>query len=822
MGLNEYERNHNRILRKLGAECTVLLKKDGNFPLAGSSDIALYGNGARNTIKGGTGSGEVNSRFFVSVEKGLERAGFRILTNDWLDKYDEIYSKAKEKFYADLRKEAREMHTQAMWIGMGRIMAEPEYDIPIEADCKTAIYVLSRISGEGSDREAVKGDIMLTETELRDIAICNDKYENFMLVLNTGGVVDISEIRFVKNILVLSQLGVKTGDTLADIILGRSNPSGKLTTTWTSWNSYPKIGDFGDRDDTKYKEGIYVGYRYFDSIGEMQSYPFGFGLSYTSFELKDPVISLEADVVQVSVDVHNTGAYTGKEAVQLYVSIPEGKLDEPYQVLAGFTKTREIFPGEHDKAEVIFSIKDIAPFSEADSAYILEPGDYILRLGTDSQNAKVIGCVRIGEEIIVRKVNSVVDKPDFTDWKPEEKIDAIGSMSESKDYKVLELDPSIIQTEEIDYERSYDIDEKLEELSDADLIKITLGAFDPKSSIASIVGNAGFTVAGAAGQTALGYEDKGIPSIVMADGPAGLRLSKHYTVDEKGVHIVGESALPDSIKELMPKAVTKIMSVTAYRPKKGAEIHHQYATAIPIGTAIAQSFNVELAEKCGDIVGEEMEMFGVHLWLAPALNIHRNIKCGRNFEYFSEDPLVSGLMAAAITNGVQKHKGCGTTIKHFCANNQEFNRTQNNSVMSERALREIYLRGFEICIRESQPKAVMTSYNLLNGVHTSHSRKLTEDVLRSEFGLRGIVMTDWVINGYGSLHNCKYPVANAPSVIMAGADVFMPGSKGDFDDMTKALKKGELTRNQLLISATRLVAMAVELTEDNPGTRHQL
>ena len=251
MGLEDHERKHNRIMRRFGAECAVLLKKDGHFPLSASSDIALYGNAARNTIKGGTGSGEVNSRFYVTVEKGLERAGFRVITGEWLDRYDEVAAAAKEEFLENIKKEAKENHADVINFAMGRIMTEPEYEIPINAECKTAIYVLSRISGEGSDRSGVKGDILLTDTEKRDIAICNEKYENFMLVLNTGGVVDISELGYVKNILILSQLGVKIGDTFADIVLGRSNPSGKLATTWTAWDKYPRIGSFGEKDDTE-------------------------------------------------------------------------------------------------------------------------------------------------------------------------------------------------------------------------------------------------------------------------------------------------------------------------------------------------------------------------------------------------------------------------------------------------------------------------------------------------------------------------------------------------------------------------------------------
>ena len=801
MGLFEHEKKHNRLLRKIGAECTVLLKKDGSFPLKGSGDIALYGSGARRTIKGGTGSGEVNSRFMVTIEKGLKRAGFNVLTTDWLDIYDEIYVSSKKKFISDVKKEAKKKHVMAMTVAMGRTMPEPEYDIPISAKCDTAIYVLSRISGEGCDRDYVSGDILLTETEIRDIAICNEKYKNFMLVLNVGGVVDISCLGFVKNILLLSQLGVKTGDTLADIILGRRNPSGKLTTTWADSSSYQSIGSFGEMDDTEYREGIYVGYRYFDTVGKIPEYPFGFGLSYTEFELSDYEASIRKDVVTVSANVKNTGKYSGKEVLQLYVSIPEGKLDEPYQVLAGFAKTKNLAPGAKENLKISFSMKDIAPYSESDSAYILEAGDYILRIGNSSRRTEIAGCVRVKEQISVERVKSITTSPSFKDWK-RERDEAAFTMPEG--VKVLKLNEKTIEEKIVEYGTKKTINEAFKDMTDEELAKAALGAFNSKSSAISMVGNAGFSVAGSAGQTITDFEAKGLRSLVMADGPAGLRISKHYVSDENGVHIIGESPLPESVREWFPKPLTKVMELSAYRPKKGTPIRHQYTTAIPIGTAIAQSFNIELAEMCGDIVGTEMEIYGVDLWLAPALNIHRDIRCGRNFEYFSEDPLVSGQMAAAITRGVQSHKGRGTTIKHFAANNQELNRTQNNSVMSERTLREIYLKGFKICIGASHPAAVMTSYNLINGVHTSESEALTKDALRSEFGHEGLIMTDWVIRGFNKDDSCKWPIAMAPKVIKAGGNVFMPGSQGDLDEILEALDKGELTRDELLINISEI------------------
>ena len=270
--------------------------------------------------------------------------------------------------------------------------------------------------------------------------------------------------------------------------------------------------------------------------------------------------------------------------------------------------------------------------------------------------------------------------------------------------------------------------------------------------------------------------------------------------------------MPQSILELMPAPAAFVMKLLNRNKRITGEIIEQNCTAIPIGTALAQSWNPDLAERCGDIVGDEMERFGVNLWLAPALNIHRDIRCGRNFEYYSEDPLLSGKIAAAVTLGVQKHPGCGTTLKHFAANNQETNRYSSNSQVSERAMREIYLRGFEIAVRESQPHALMTSYNLLNGIHTSERRDLIEDILRTEFGYEGIVMTDWII---GAMYagKRKYPAPNAARTAAAGNDLTMPGGKGDLKALMNGLRNGIVTRRQLQINATRIVHMEEKLAE---------
>lgn len=804
MGLQEHEIRHLKMLRKGLSECTVLLKSNGDFPIERACDIALFGSGVRHTIKGGTGSGEVNSRFFETVEKGFQKAGFHITTNDWLDAYDVIAKEAHDSFVKDIKKKAKAAHMPAIIVGMGAIMREPDYDIPIEMDGEIAIYVLARTSGEGSDRKPETGDLMLTETEIRDIHEVKSKYKKFMLVLNVGGPVDLTPVMDVENILILSQLGVQTGSVLCDIVLGRTTPSGKLSTTWTAWEDYPTIGDFADPNETRYKEGIYVGYRYFDSVGKRAMFPFGFGLSYTSFSITNAKAKIDGENVTATATVKNTGDFKGKEVVQLYVSVPEGEFDQPYQTLVAFAKTKELKPGEKENITLCFKMSDVASYNMKQATYMLEQGTYLLRIGNSSVDTKCFAGIELKESVIVSQLRNALDKPDFEDYIPEKKT----ANEDLSKLKMLSVEASAFVKTTVEYDKEYEIDDYVKTLTNEQLALLSVGAFKPTGALASVIGNQGFAVAGAAGESAVPTGTDFKP-LAMADGPAGVRISKKYFVDDKGVHPIG-ATLPETFADFMPSIATKMSKLTARRPKSKDEIKTQYATAVPIGTAIAQSFNTEFAYMCGDIVGTEMAMYGVQLWLAPALNIHRNILCGRNFEYYSEDPLVSGKMAAAITKGVQSHKGCGTTIKHFAGNNQETNRYFSNSQVSERAMREIYLKGFEICVKESQPKSVMTSYNLINGIHSSERRDLIDSILRCEFGFKGIVMTDWIIAGKKE-DGVVYSEPQAYRVASTGGELFMPGSHADYKNVLEALNDGKLSREQAEINVTRLYRMVKEL-----------
>ena len=831
--MEAYEIDHLAAVRALAPECMVLLRSDGAFPLAEPGEIALFGSGARRTIKGGTGSGDVNSRHVTTIEEGLEAAGFTIVSRPWLEAYDRVRDQAHQDFIADIRTEAAERGVPAIMIGMGSVMPEPEYSIPLDVDAGTdpemAVYVLARTSGEGSDRTPEAGDLRLTDTEIRDILTLNKRFKRFLLVLNVGGVVDLSPLGDVGNILLLSQLGATIGDAFTDVLLGRAYPSGKLATTWAAWDEADQIGDFGDPDDTHYREGIYVGYRFYDSVGKEPLFPFGFGLGYTAFDIQTRQVSLDGARVSIDLDVTNTGERPGKETVQVYVSVPAGRLDQPLQALAGFTKTDEIAPGATAHITIDIDLTDLASYDESTRATILEAGRYLMRVGASSRQLSPVAVVELAQDATVRCLTGDLGEPGFTDWRPE----APASLDVPADVPVLAVDPAHLRRPDVAEPIEQSAPEGFSEalalargLSDDELIYTVLGDYRRGEESGSVIGAASTTVIGAAGQTTTRIP--GLPSINMADGPAGLRLAPTYGVDADGPFSLGDSSLPATFLELMDDAGREALGIAdASEPREPAEIREQYTTAIPIGTALTQSWNPALAQRLGDIVGAEMERFGIHLWLAPAFNLHRSVLCGRNFEYLSEDPLLAGRLAAAITRGVQSHPGRGVTIKHLACNNQETNRLNSNSRVSPRALRDLYLRAFEICVRQARPAAIMTSYNLINGVHTSESAELLEVILRQEWGFDGLVMTDWVVDGM-THSDMKHPRATAAATIKAGNELFMPGGEPDREDLLTALGRGSdvrpsagqaesddggvgLTRAELEKQAARVIRMARRL-----------
>ena len=766
MEMLDYEKQSIKYLKDNASECCLFLKKNDKFPLDKPGDICLVGNGIRHTIKGGTGSGDVVSRHFKNIEAAFIESGFNVVSTDWLDKYDLFKQSTKKEYIKECKKDAKKAHIYSFIYSMGYFEQEKDYDFDLDYKADACIYVLSRNSGEGNDRRNIKGDVLLSDSEIKDILYLDNKFDKFMLVLNVGGVVDLSPVKDVSNILLLSQLGVVTSDVLVDIVLGKTNPTGKLTTTWAKIENYPFFNEFGNQDNTYYKEGIYVGYRYFNSLDIPVLFPFGYGLSYSNFDIK--VLDVKQDNMKINIEclVKNISSFPGKEVIQLYVSKPCDILDNPYVELCGYHKTKLLSKDEQETFNIEVDFNSLYNYDPTRAINLLQKGTYVLKIGNSSTNLVNVCKCLLEDEVILEKLENKCKNDDFVDFKANRKEENLG------DLKEFVLKPNN-KTRVVSYKKDEYVDPFIETLSNEQLAYLCLGNYE--SGLASIVGASCKHVVGGAGETTLKV-DKIDKSLTMSDGPAGIRILAEYGIDKKGVYPTSLDPIMEKMIDFLPK-----IAIPFIKPPKNRHgtIYHQHTTAIPIGTAIAQSFNDDFAFDLASIVAKEMKKFNVDLWLAPALNIHRNILCGRNFEYYSEDPFLSGKMASNMTKGVQQNEKIGVTIKHFACNNQEFNRNNNNNVLSERTLREIYLKGFEICIKESNPKAIMTSYNLINGIHSSESYELVNDILRCEWNYQGLVMTDWIASGRSFCKRSYYPAPYASNNILAGNDLTMPGCKKD-------------------------------------------
>ena len=806
-----WETEHRKVARRAAAEGIVLLKNEDNLlPLKAGSNVALYGAGAGRTIKGGTGSGDVNERENVSVFQGIKNAGFQVTTEDWIASYDKIYENARQEWKRSILSKTGEGADTMDFFSVYsttpfKMPAGDQVQKPAE-DADTAIYVLSRIAGEGSDRTADKGDYYLSDDEYQILADICAYYKNVIVLINAGAQVDLSfmdEFENIKALLVIVQLGMEGGNAVADILSGKVNPSGKLADTWAyEYEDYPNSEKFshnnGNVQTELYEEGIYVGYRYFDTFEVPVRYGFGYGLSYTDFEISNyRLAKISAEKISISASVKNTGKVSGKEVVQVYASLPGGTLEKEAHRLAAYAKTAELKPGETEEVTMEVTVDALTSYDEESAAWILEKGFYGIWIGNSLASAKLCGGMKLDATVTKRQVKNlfplkqdleeIVQEPSRTAKRAETAEKLAGEQAMT----VLELHAADITTETVEYKKNADLYEReamdfVNTLTEEELIDLAAG--DPGKAQGGNLGAAGISVPGSAGETHRCAVDKGLASIVLADGPAGLRLMKYYHVNEGSiVSMPFEFSLEgglfyDDSRELP------------------GERYYQYCTAIPVGTLLAQTWNQELIREVGAMIGTEMEHFGVTLWLAPGMNIHRNPLCGRNFEYYSEDPYVSGTIAAAMTEGVQSNYGCGTTIKHFACNNQEDNRMGSNSVVSERALREVYLKGFEIAIRQAQPMSIMTSYNLINGVHAANNYDLCTESARNEWGFKGAIMTDWTTTEQGD--NCT-----ASGCMRAGNDLVMPGCFGDHDNMHKELAEGTLKIEDLKACIARLVSV---------------
>ncbi|MFU0827652.1 MAG: Fn3-like domain-containing protein [Lachnoclostridium sp.] len=811
--VSEREIKNRQTAKKAAAEGMVLLKNEGVLPLEKGQKVALYGGGAVHTIKGGTGSGDVNERESVSIYQGFLDAGIELTNREWLDSYDRIYRQAREDWKNEILDDAKKHEqTRFFYVYAKHVFRMPTGDKIEKADVAKAdvvFYVISRTAGEGADRFLQDGDYYLTEKEKEDLAFLNDHTKKLVVILNTGGVIDLQYIMGLSNLkglMSIVQPGMEGGHALADLVTGVVTPSGKLTSTWVK--AYEDI-PFGENyshnngvlDKEYYKEGIYVGYRYFDSFRKDVAYPFGYGLSYTSFSIHaDEFLPKENGEVEVKATVTNTGSkWSGKEVVQVYVSCPQDGMEKEYRRLCGFAKTKLLKPGESEQVCITIPAKNFASFSEEKSAWVVEAGNYGLWIGNSSKDLTVFGILNVEKTVILEKVKAICPLKENLDELSNPKQVRLAREAEWKKEAAKKKVPVLTYLPKPEVRKVYKENEAARiakeiagKLTTEQMILMVVGEISKGHDQA--IGAAGIMVPGAAGETSSCLEEEyGIPGVPMADGPAGLRLMKSYEVDRKTGLIYSQGFLGAMEGGIFAD----------HTPHENADTYYQYATAIPVGTLLAQTWDPKLLMEVGRAVATEMEEFGIGWWLAPGMNIHRNPLCGRNFEYYSEDPLLSGTMAAAITKGVQSGKGVGTTIKHFACNNQEDNRMGCNSIVSQRALREIYLRGFEIAVKEAQPMAIMTSYNLINGVHTANSKDLCTVVAREEWNFQGLIMTDWTTT-------MPHGGSKSWQCVAAGNDLIMPGYKGDIENIKNALEDGSLKKEELQDCVERLLKVILQ------------
>ena len=733
---------HIALSRRAACEGTVLLKNTNGFlPFAKGTKVAVFGKAQIDYVKGGSGSGIVHAPYVRNIYEGMKMKGNKI------DVFDSL-----SLFYTDYVTEAYKNGKEN-----GRLH-EPKVPeallLRAAAYTDTAIVTLCRFSGEGYDQrnDGENKYFELENGEKEMIADVLAHFDNVVVLLNVGAMIDtswFSENEKVKAALLLWQGGMEGGLAAADMLVGDDAPSGKLADTCVrAFEDYPSSEGFHESEDyVKYTEDIFVGYRYFETVPGKQSavvYPFGYGLTYTSFDISDIFVGGNGTRIFVTASVKNTGNRAGKEVVEVYYSAPEGKITKERIALAAFTKTPLLQPGESVCVSLSFDARDMASYDDMGSveksAYVMEAGDYRIFVGTSVRdNVEADYVYTVEHDTVTQKLTAYCTPANLG-----KRLTSDGT------YREAPVRTDAVQTFQNGYRNEYKETEDIRGLYNVALGRMTLDEFISQMTEADLMEVlAGHPDTGVCNTGTMGgYRNKfGIPPIATADGPAGLRL--HH---RRGIR----------------------------------------TTAFPVATALACTWNTALVEEIGKAGALECKENNIQIWLTPALNIHRSPLCGRNFEYYSEDPLIAGKMAAAMVKGIQS-EGVAATPKHFAANNKETNRSESDSVMSERALREIYLRGFEICVKESGPKIIMTSYNLINGVRTSESVELLQGILRDEWGYKGMVTTDW------SNHAEHY------KEVKAGNDIRMPSSQRGL--LKAPYEAGLISRDEMAICVKRILEM---------------
>ena len=718
-----------QLLRTVAAQGAVLLE-NRVLPFAENTKVSLFGRVQNRHFCTGYGSGgDVNAPYRVTVLEGLRNCE-ALQVNEQLA---EVYARFEEEKPVD----------EGVWGMWPRCYPE----MPLTEDVvrqareasEHAVILLGRSSGEDRENVLQPGSFYLTEEEKNMLQLVTAQFPDAVLLLNIGAVMDFSfldDYHF-GAVLLLWQGGMESGNAAADLLCGKETPCGRLTDTIAlTYEDYPSADHFGGKDRNEYYEDIFVGYRFFETFApESVRYPFGHGLSYTTFAKEVEAL----DALRWQVTVTNTGNRAGKEAVLLYVSKPCGALGNPARELVAFGKTKTLAPGESQQLVLEVSRDQLASFDDSGlsghrNCYVIQKGSYSFYLGGDVHTAEQIATYQVEEDTVHQQLSeAAAPKAPF----PIMALQDLGgrtvtvsrrAAARTSDLKQRILDnlpEEMFQTGDKGYklrdvkEGYIDLDTFVAQLSLEELEAISRGGYIMGHPLGA-KGNAGIF-----GGVTESLREKGIPPVVTTDGPSGIRL-------------------------------------------------YDSCSLIPIGTLLACTYDTALLEELAAALAKEMKDRGSDVLLAPGMNIHRSPLCGRNFEYFSEDPLVSGKIAAAMVRGLQS-TGLSACPKHFACNNQEYNRNRNDSVVSQRALREIYLKGFEICVKESSPKNIMTSYNKINGVWGHYHYDLVTTILRGEWGYQGNVMTDWWMQ---SSRSPEFPhLRDNAYRVRAQVDVLMPGSR---------------------------------------------
>lgn len=797
------EKRNRQVSLEAAEEAIVLLENNGVLPLRPGSKVAMFGEGVTNTVKGGSGSGEVNERHSVSIYEGMIAGGFQITTESLLQAYERRARTAKEQYYKEQQDKAGLLNFQVSMSCMMQPYVAPPFPALTEDDLNeeaaVGIYVISRISGEGYDRKLEKGDYYLSDIEVDNIRLCRAHYPHLILVINAGGPVDFSEANVTFDaVLFMAMLGTAGGCALANVLSGKVNPSGHLTDTWAKrYEDIPYGMEYsylnGNVEKEYYREGIYVGYRYFDTFHVTPQYSFGHGLSYTDYTI-DTGISLEGDQVRISAKVTNYGTRPGKEVVQVYVSCPGGRLQKEHQRLVGFSKTAIIPENREAEVEITFPLVAMASYEEVSGCRLLEPGEYIVRVGDSSANTRVVAVLRLEREVVVSRHDHICPRTQPLEELTQDYITTEQQSKWEEDVVELVIDPDSIETIVYQYsdpEEYHDteVDHMMAQLTLHEAVDLCVGCGNDMVVPMSHY----YTTPGATGYSTNKYFGRGIYDISFCDGPAGIRFQQQ-SVAIKGQNKVKGITASIELLNFLPSLVRRL----CFGKASDGTVLYQYATAFPVGVALAQTWNPGLVERVGRAANAELEEYGITFWLAPGMNIHRNPLCGRNYEYYSEDPLLTGKIAAAMTRGVQSDGNHSVSLKHFLCNNQETNRGDVSSEVSERALREIYLLGFEIAVKEGGARGVMTSYNRVNGVFSAVNHDAVTKVLRNEWGFDGLVMTDWD----GWKRDC-----DADRSMYAGVDILMQGDGRQKRQIRRALKNGTLPVRYVRRSASHVLRM---------------